>query len=267
MEVVIGVDIGSLGTKTVILNNEGKILSYDIVASGFDYKNAAEQSIANALKIAGCTIDDVNYIVSTGYGRGVLAASAIADKEVTEIICHAKGAHMLFPDVRTIIDIGGQDSKIIRISDNGAVLNFVMNDKCAAGTGRFLEVMSSALSVELTELGDLMLSSEKVVPISSMCTVFAESEVISLFAEGVDKADIAAGIYRAIARRVTGLVGQIISKTGQVTMTGGVAKSKGMIKALEKSLGIELVVAEEPQIMGALGAALIAHEKFYLSNP
>ena len=213
---------------------------------------------------AGLTQNQLNYIVATGYGR---ARMPIADDQITEISCHGRGAGFVFPEVRSIIDIGGQDSKGILVNEKGQAVKFVMNDKCAAGTGRFLEVMAVSLDVDLDDMSELAFKSKNEVEVSSVCTVFAESEVISLFAEGVDKADIAAGIYRAIARRVTGLVGQIISKTGQVTMTGGVAKSKGMIKALEKSLGIELVVAEEPQIMGALGAALIAHEKFYLSNP
>lgn len=256
-----GIDIGSLCTKAVILDSDKKIKAYTIIRSGAVYKGAGETALKEALTKAGLKQDDISFIVATGYGR---ARVPLADAQVTEISCHGRGANYVFPEARAIIDIGGQDSKAIEINEKGQAVKFVMNDKCAAGTGRFLEVMAGSLDVDLDDMSELASESKKEVEISSMCTVFAESEVISLFAEGTGKADIAAGIYRSIARRVTGLAGQIIRGGGKVTMTGGVAKSKGMVKALEKTLGTELLVAKEPQIIGALGAALIAYDKYII---
>ena len=257
MTIVVGVDVGSLCTKTVVLNGEGEILSYDIMRSGHYYQGAAEESINNALRSAGVNKVDVQYTLGTGYGRGAVTE---ADAEVTEITCHARGATKLFPDVRTVIDIGGQDSKVIGIGDNSRVTNFVMNDKCAAGTGRFLEVMAAALSVDISEMGDLYFASKTKVEVSSMCTVFAESEVISLFAQGHEKADIAAGIADAISRRVVGMVGQVGLKE-KVVMSGGVAKNAGVVHSIEERIGVKIHIPEEPQIIGALGAAIIASER------
>ena len=257
MTIAVGVDVGSLCTKTVILDGGGRVLSYDIMRSGHYYQGAAEESIENALRSAGLKKKDVGYVLGTGYGRGAVSA---ADGEVTEITCHARGAARLFPEGRTVIDIGGQDSKVIGIGDNARVANFVMNDKCAAGTGRFLEVMAAALSVEIGDMGDLCLASQKKVEVSSMCTVFAESEVISLFAQGHEKADIAAGIADAISRRIIGMVGQVGLKP-KVVMSGGVAKNVGVVRAIEERIGTDLLIAQEPQIIGALGAAIIASER------
>jgi len=223
MAIVAGVDVGSLCTKTVILDGEGDILSYDIMRSGHYYQGAAEESIANALKSAGLKKGDISYTLGTGYGRGAVAE---ADAEVTEITCHARGAVRLSPEVHTVIDIGGQDSKVIGIGDNSRVTNFVMNDKCAAGTGRFLEVMALALSVDIGEMGDLYFASKEKVEVSSMCTVFAESEVISLFAQGHKKADIAAAIADSIARRIVGMVGQQVGLKEKVIMSGGGCKER-----------------------------------------
>jgi len=255
--IAMGVDVGSLCTKTVILDMEGNILSYDIMRSGHHYQGAAKESIKNAIKSAGLKRSDISYTLGTGYGRRSISE---ADAEVTEITCHARGATRLFPDVHTVIDIGGQDSKVIGIGDNGLVTNFVMNDKCAAGTGRFLEVMASALSVDIGEMGELFFASQKKVEVSSMCTVFAESEVISLFAQGHKKADIAAGIAHSIARRIMGMVGQVGLKEKMI-MSGGVAKNAGVVRAIEERLETRLAVPEEPQIVGALGAAIIASER------
>nr|HID59537.1 2-hydroxyglutaryl-CoA dehydratase [Desulfobacterales bacterium] len=254
---VAGVDVGSLCTKTVILNSNGSIVSYNIIRSGSFYKGAAETSYTSALKKAGLQPDDIDYIVSTGYGR---TRVPFRDVELTEIFCHARGAKKFFPEVQTIIDIGGQDSKVIHVNDNGDPIRFVMNDKCAAGTGRFLEVMAAGLGVELDEMSELASRAQKEVEVSSMCTVFAESEIISLLADECEKADIAAAIYRAIARRITGLVGQLGLKE-KVVMTGGVAKSAGVVHALEERLNTRILVADEPQINGAYGAAQIALEK------
>jgi len=253
-----GIDIGSLFSKVVIIDENSNIKAYSILQSGAVYKGAAETAMNNTLAKAELSMGDMSYIISTGYGR---ARVPFADSQVTEISCHGRGANFVFPEVRTIIDIGGQDSKVIEVNKEGKAVKFAMNDKCAAGTGRFLEVMAVSLGVDLSEMSTLAEKSRTDVEISSMCTVFAESEVISLFAQGTEKADIALGVYRSIARRVTGLFGQV-GKKERVAMTGGVAKSKGMVEALEKSIKTTLMVPEEPQIMGALGAALIAREKF-----
>ena len=252
-----GIDVGSLCTKAVIINADKKIEAYSIIRSGAVYRGAGENALKEALQKADLEQDKIDYIISTGYGR---ARVPFSNGQITEISCHGRGANFIFPEVSGVIDIGGQDSKVIEINEKGQAVKFVMNDKCAAGTGRFLEVMANSLEVDLEEMSEFAYMSTEQVEISSMCTVFAESEVISLFAEGAAKADIAASIYRSIARRITGLAGQIVRK-GKIAMTGGVAKSKGMVRALEESLGIKLFVPEEPQIIGALGAAINAREK------
>jgi predicted CoA-substrate-specific enzyme activase len=251
---VAGIDLGSLCTKSVITDLKGKVLSYSIIRSGSIYVGAAEASFSQALKKAGLSMEQIGYIVSTGYGRDQVP---FANMQITEITCHARGVTHIFPDVHTIIDIGGQDSKVIHLNNEGEVNNFVMNDRCAAGTGRFLEVMAGALDSSLEEMGEIWLKSTKQVEVSSVCTVFAESEVISLIASGGEKADIMAAIFRAVARRTSGLVAQLGIREN-VAMTGGVAKNNGIVYALEKKLGIHFHIPEEPQIIGAWGAALIA---------
>ena len=260
-DLVAGVDVGSLCTKAVIMDTAGNMVSFSILRSGSMYQGAAETCFAQALESAGLESNDISYIVSTGYGR---ARVPFANNEVTEISCHARGAKWFFPEVHTVIDIGGQDSKVVQIDDRGQAVRFVMNDKCAAGTGRFLEVMAVALEIDLEDMSELSLKAQQHdMEVSSMCTVFAESEVISLFAGGYDKADIAAAIFKAIARRITGLVGQLGVKE-KVAMSGGVAKSAGLVRALEKKLGTTLHIPEEPQIVGAWGAAIIAGERVSL---
>lgn len=254
---VAGIDVGSLCSKAVIMGHDRKIVSYAIIRSGSLYKEAAKTVIAEAARQANISLDDLTYIISTGYGRAIVP---FTNGEVTEISCHGKGIRAVFPETEMVIDIGGQDSKVIYLNQNGHLSNFVMNDKCAAGTGRFLEVMAAALEVSLDEMGKISLQSTQEIEISSMCTVFAESEVISFFAGGYEKADIAAGIHQSIARRVMGLIGQLGIRS-KIAMSGGVAKSIGVVKALEKRLGVKLLVPEEPQIIGALGAALIAHDR------
>jgi len=255
-KLVSGIDIGSLYTKTVILDMSGKEVSFSVLRSGAAYKGAAQASLDEAVKRAGAQPGDISCIVSTGYGRALVP---FANRQITEISCHARGASRCFPQARTIIDIGGQDSKVIYVEDTGQVVNFVMNDKCAAGTGRFLEVMAGALGISLEDMSELSFQSQHKLEISSMCTVFAESEVISLLAGGQSEPDIIASIYRAIARRVTGMVGQLgIRET--VLMTGGVAQSRAMVQALEEKLGTTVLVPDKPQLTGALGAAIIAAE-------
>jgi (R)-2-hydroxyacyl-CoA dehydratese activating ATPase len=257
--IVAGIDVGSLTTKVLLMDSteKGRILSFRIVRSGSAFRTAVESALEEALESAGLRLEDIRNAVSTGYGREIVDFS---NSRVTEITCHARGAKYFFPDVHTVIDIGGQDSKVISIDDRGGVANFTMNDKCAAGTGRFLEVMASALDVEIGQLGELSAQSEKQVKVSSMCTVFAESEVISLLSKECSKADIAAAIHEAIARRISGMVSQVGLKE-RVVMVGGVAKNSGVVRSLERMLSTTFLIPPEPQINGALGAALIAAER------
>lgn len=255
-----GVDVGSLMTKAAVVDDAGKLLAYTILFTGASVRKAAEAAYKDALEKAGLRAEDVRYALSTGYGRDLVG---FAQGQATEITCHGRGAHALFPEVRTIVDIGCQDSKAIRINNAGKVLNFCMNDRCAAGTGRFLEVMAKALEVDLEELGPLALRASKEPPVSSMCTVFAESEVISLIAQGHPKENIIAGIHSSIIKRLVSMVARV-SQEERVAMTGGVAKNIGMVRGLGEALATQLLVPEEPQITGALGAAIIAREKHAL---
>jgi predicted CoA-substrate-specific enzyme activase len=252
---VCGIDIGASTGKIVILDNE-KILAHLVVPSRFDTGKTAENLYKKGLELAGVPSDSIQYIVATGYGRSMVP---MAKKVITEITCHARGAYLLHDEVRTVIDIGGQDSKGIALDEGGRVIDFVMNDKCAAGTGKFLEVMAEALEVNLEDLGILSFKSTERVPISSTCTVFAESEVISYKNQGKKKEDIVAGLIGAIASRLAGMVNQISVKEN-IMLTGGVAFNEGVVKELEKKLGAPIIVPENPQIVGALGAALLASE-------
>jgi len=259
MTIVAGLDVGSLSTKTVILDQEQRILSYEILLTTGDSRKAAESSLNRALDKANLSKDDIDYVVTTGYGRNNIP---FAHKEVTEITAHAKGAHFLFPETRTVLDIGGQDSKVINLDHTGQVVDFAMNDKCAAGTGRFVEVMAHALGLPLESLGEMSKQSLNPAMISSFCTVFAESEIVSLVAEGRPKADIVRGIHEAIAERTYTLLNKV-KIIEPITMTGGVAKNNGVVCALEHKLKLALNISEEPQIVGAVGAALIAQKLFH----
>jgi len=252
-----GIDIGSLSTDVVLLDAGGGVAGSAVVATGASTRKACAEALARALAGAGGGEADIAFAVATGYGRESVSSAGL---RVTEITCHARGARHLFPEARTVFDIGGQDSKVIRLSPDGKVIDFAMNDKCAAGTGRFLEVMARALEMDLEEMGPRSLRSKKALAVSSMCTVFAESEVISLIASGAAPEDIARGIHAAVADRIAALA----ERTGIVppaVMTGGVAKNPGARKALEDRFGLSLLVPVEPQTAGALGAALIAREK------
>lgn len=249
-----GIDIGSLSTETVILDNAGRMISYDISATGADSRVSGEQSFARALERSRVSAEGIRFVVATGYGRTSLP---IATKSVTEITCHARGARHLFPKTKTVLDIGGQDSKVIKLAADGKVVDFAMNDKCAAGTGRFLEVMARALEVELDEMGALSLRATQLIPISSMCTVFAESEVISLVAQSVPREDILNSIHHSICTRIAAMMDRV-GLEPELTMTGGVAKNLGVVEHIRSRTGIEPNVPQEPQIVGALGAALIA---------
>ena len=249
-----GIDVGSLSTDTVILDGRRRIVAYDISPTGANSKVAGESSFRHALDRAEISVKQIACAVSTGYGRVSLE---FADKAVTEITCHGRGAHHLFPDTRTIVDIGGQDSKVIRLGSGAKVVDFSMNDKCAAGTGRFLEVMAKALEVDLEEMGPLSMRSTEQIAISSMCTVFAESEVISLVAQAKPKEDIINGIHKAICNRISSLMDRVGIEP-EVTMTGGVAKNTAIVENIRQKVHGRINVPEEPQIVGALGAALIA---------
>ncbi len=251
-----GIDSGSLTTDAVLIS-EGELTAYEVVPTGASNKKAAERAWQAALEKAGIKRDEVACVIATGYGR---ESVDFADDTITEITCHGKGAHYFFENIRTVIDVGGQDSKVIRTDETGRVTDFVMNDKCAAGTGRFLEVMARALEVDLEKMGDMYERAASEVAVSSTCTVFAESEVVSLVASGYETPDIIRAISRAIAGRVAALAGRVGIEP-PVMMTGGVAKNKGVVKALEERLNLELKIPSEPQIVGAMGAALNAAER------
>jgi predicted CoA-substrate-specific enzyme activase len=252
----LGIDVGSTASKCIILKDGSEIIAKSLIDVGAG-TSGPQRAIDTVLSEAGMTKEDMAYILATGYGRNSLMMG-IADKQMSELSCHAKGAAFLFPNVHTVIDIGGQDVKVLRI-ENGMMTNFQMNDKCAAGTGRFLDVMARVLEVNVEELGTLGSMSQKKVGISSTCTVFAESEVISQLAMGTDKCDIIDGIHRSVAGRVAGLVHRI-GLSEDVVMTGGVAQNTGVVKALENELGCTIKTSPLTQYNGALGAALFAYQ-------
>lgn len=250
-----GLDIGSVSTKVVLIDKDKKILHSEILRTGSNSKKAAERCMQTALDKAKFSFDDITNLIATGYGRKIVPFKS---DEISEISCHAKGANYLFPDTKTVIDIGGQDSKAIRLDESGEAIDFNMNDKCAAGTGRFLEEMAKALDTTVENLGKLSLRAKKNLVISSMCTVFAESEVVSLLAENELREDIAKALHNAIADRVLSLAHKV-RLANAVTLSGGVAKNIGVIEAIKSKLpNITIHIPEEPQIIGALGAALIA---------
>jgi predicted CoA-substrate-specific enzyme activase len=255
---VAGIDIGSITTEALLFDNEKGIVGYTILQTGADSRKTAEIALEKVLSYPGKSASDISYTISTGCGR---KRATFAKEAITEITCIAKGVNFLFPEARTIIDIGGQDTKVIRVDEKGRVIEFEMNDKCAAGTGRFIEVMAKALNVELDKIGDILLQHKKELAISSICTVFAESEVISLVSEGEELEDILYGIHKAIADRTMGLINRLGGVTPEVIMAGGVAKNIGVVKALEKVLGAPIKIHVEPQIIGALGAAILSLEK------
>jgi len=248
-----GIDIGSITAKAAIVEN-GKIIGTKIIFTGYNAEAAGVRVYEELLAESGLDTSSIDKIVATGYGRNSVA---FADKTFTEIMAHAAGAYLLNPKIRTIIDIGGQDSKAMALDEKGKVKNFVMNDKCAAGTGRFLEVMARALEVNLDEFGAMSLQSKLPSKISSLCTVFAESEVISLIARGEKRPDIIAGIHESIAARVSSMLARV-GVTEPVMITGGVARNKGVVDALTRKLGVKIEVSSYAQVNGAIGAAVLA---------
>jgi predicted CoA-substrate-specific enzyme activase len=256
-----GIDIGSTTTKAILIDETCKILVFSLIPTGFDRNKSGEEVLERALKQIGKSRGSVKHIASTGYGRRSLE---ISEKVLPEIICHARGTSFLYPKTKTIIDIGGQDSKVIQLDDDGAVLKFEMNDKCAAGTGRFFEVLTERiLNISLDELGPLSLKSKNSCVFSSVCTIFAESEIISFLSSGTPKEDIAAGMHKAVAKRIVsmGRAGQIPFEE-PIILSGGVAKNIGAVKAFEELLGKRVITLENPQCTAALGVALFAKETF-----
>lgn len=252
----LGIDVGSTASKCIILKDGKEIVGKSLIDVGAG-TSGPSRAIEAVLKDANLKKEDLAYTLATGYGRTSLM-DGIADKQMSELSCHAKGAYFLFPNVHTVIDIGGQDVKVLKV-ENGVMTNFQMNDKCAAGTGRFLDVMARVLEVKVSDLGRLGDMSKKQVGISSTCTVFAESEVISQLSMGTDKCDIIAGIHRSVAHRVTGLAHRI-GVVPDVVMTGGVAQNHGVVNALRDELGVEIHTSPLTQYNGALGAALMAYQ-------
>lgn len=249
----VGIDSGSTSTELVAVDKDLNIVKSVMVRTGAN----AGVGARNALEKAGIDIEDITHIVATGYGRKNID---FADDNVTEITCHAKGAKHIYNDVKTIIDIGGQDSKVISLDENGKVIGFVMNDKCAAGTGRFLENMAKVLEISIDEMAQIGLKYKNDLTISSMCTVFAESEVVSLIAENYSVSDIVHGLNKSVAVKTKALANSAKDK-GAVMMTGGVAKNKGVLTELEKQLNVKIFIPQQPEFCGALGAALIAAGK------
>lgn len=255
-----GCDIGSTTGKTVILNDAGKVVTSAIIPSTIDPEVTAKEVLAQAIQQLSEITDmkELNFIVGTGYGRIELS---FAHKNISEITCHAVGAHYVDPLIRTVIDIGGQDCKAIALGEDGKVIDFVMNDKCAAGTGRFFEAISRAFQMNLKDFSQLSLDSTKPIPISSQCSVFAESEVISLISQRRKPADIAAGVQLSVAKRLLTLARRIGIRE-RLTVTGGCAKNFGLIKALKEGINIEVVeLSFDAQIIGALGAAILARKR------
>lgn len=248
-----GLDIGSTITKVVIMNET--ILTSVVEPTGAEHRKLANKVMEEALAKLKLPFTDITYVVATGYGR---VNVPFADKQITEISCHARGVTYFIPSARTVIDIGGQDCKGIKLN-KGKAIDFAMNDRCAAGTGRFIEVIAEALGVSLEEMGKLSLTATNVVPISNTCTVFAELEVVSKLATGVTLADLVAGIHEAMATRIYGMINRLkIEK--DVVVTGGGAKNIGLVRALETKLGYPVLIPSQPLLTGATGAALLGKE-------
>lgn len=254
-----GCDVGSTYTKTVILDETGKIVASNTIRSKINSEESAKVGLEEALKEAKLkSIGDLSYLIGTGYGRNKVPQ---ADENISEISCHAMGVHVTDPSVKAIIDIGGQDVKGISVDKDGTVKTFAMNDKCAAGTGRFFESMAKAFEMELPEFCNLSLKAKNVIPITAQCTVFAESEVITLAGEGKPKEEIAAGIQLAVAKRCF-VMAKKAGAADSITLTGGCAKNEGLKKAIERVLKLKVIeLKTDPQLMGALGAAEYARQK------
>lgn len=252
--ITVGIDVGSVAAKAAAYNGE-EILATALLPTGWSPKESGEQLLKDIMTKLNITQNDIKSIVGTGYGRVSLP---FTDKKVTEITCHGRGAYYIDPDIRTVIDIGGQDSKVIKINGKGEVIDFLMNDKCAAGTGRFLQVMSNALEIDIADLSRLASEAEPA-NINSMCTVFAESEVVSLMAEGTSKEAIASGLLHSVCNKTYSLVSRI-GVENTVFFSGGVSRNKKLGKLLSDKLGVEVISSDESQFIGAIGAAIIGYK-------
>lgn len=252
-----GVDVGSTQTKAVIINEGREIVGRALIDTGANVVMAAENAYVEAMKNGSVQEEEVEYVVGTGYGRYKVT---FGDTQITEISCHGRGAVHTFPGTRTVVDMGGQDTKAIRVSPTGEIVDFCMNDKCAAGTGRFLGAAAAALEISLSELGPTALRSEKAVKISTTCTVFAESEVVSWLGKGKKIEDILLGVHQSIVSRSLGLMRRVGIES-EVTFTGGVTRNLGIVTVLNEALGFPVNVGEESHYMGALGAALFAMDR------
>lgn len=260
MRTAAGVDVGSTQTKAVLIKENGGnplVIARALVDTGANVRKAAERAFDCCCQEASVSPADVGFVVGTGYGRYNIS---FGNAQMTEISCHARGAHFLCPGTRTVIDMGGQDSKAISVGDKGEVLDFVMNDKCAAGTGRFLANAAEVMGITLDEIGPLSLLATRPVKIATVCTVFVESDILSYLAQGKKAADILGGVHLAIAKRTVSLARRV-SIEPEITMTGGVARNQGMVRALEEIAGRKLLVSPDAQYIGAVGAALFALEK------
>jgi (R)-2-hydroxyacyl-CoA dehydratese activating ATPase len=257
MRYAAGVDVGSTQTKAVVVDDRCRIVGRALIPTGANVVTAAENAFAAALQQGGTPRGEVEFVVGTGYGRYRVQ---FGDAQITEICCHARGAAEMFPGTRTVLDMGGQDTKAIRIAPGGDPLDFCMNDKCAAGTGRFLQSAAAALEIPLDELGPRALEGQRAVDISTTCTVFAESEVLSWLARGKKIEDILLGVHRSIAARSMALLRRV-GIEAEITFTGGVTCNRAMVEVLEESLGAPMNVSEESHYMGALGAAIFALER------
>ena len=251
-----GVDVGSTQTKAVILNQDREIVSLVLIPTGANVTVAAKQAFDQAMQQCDLT-DRIRYVIGTGYGRYKVT---FGDAQITEISCHARGAQFLFPATRTVIDMGGQDTKAIKITPDGSVLDFVMNDKCAAGTGRFLAAAAEVMGLSLDVIGEISLQAKQPVRMSSVCAVFVESDILSYLAQNKTIEDILGGVHSAIAARTMSLVRRVGIES-EITFTGGVSRNIGMIRALESKTGMKLKVSERSHFAGAIGAALFAIER------
>jgi (R)-2-hydroxyacyl-CoA dehydratese activating ATPase len=252
-----GVDVGSTQTKAVVVDEDGVIVGRSLMPTGANVVRIAEEAYREALKSGDIPEEEVGFVIGTGYGRYRVE---FGDTQITEIVCHARGAAHMFPDTETVVDMGGQDTKAIRIQKGGDVVDFCMNDKCAAGTGRFLQSAAAALDMDLADLGPTALRGQRPVKISTTCTVFAESEVLSWLARGKKIEDILLGVHRSIASRSIALMRRV-GIEGEITFTGGVTRNEAMVAVLNEMLGAQMHVSEESHYMGAIGAALFALER------
>jgi predicted CoA-substrate-specific enzyme activase len=258
-----GVDVGSTQTKAVIVDETGGIVARILIPTGANVTRAGETAFVQACEAAGLPREAISYVVGTGYGRYKVT---FGDAQITEITCHARGAHALFPGTRTVIDMGGQDTKAIRVGPDGAVIDFSMNDKCAAGTGRFLSAAADVTGVGLDEIGPLSLRAQSPVRLTSVCTVFVESDIMSYLAQRKSVEDILGGVHKAIATRTTALIRRV-GIEDEITFTGGVSRNIGMVRALEQALGRPINVSADGHYVGALGAALFALDRARAGAP